>query len=177
MVNRLIDLFVSFLHLFRAWEIIDEYERGVRLRFGKLYNGALLPGFHWRIPFGVDKILTENVTRTTTALSPQALTTKDGVGVVVSGIVTWRICDIVKFLIKVEEAKEILADVTRGVIRQLVAAHTWDEISYKGEQFDDELFKKARTPAFQWGVEVLKVSLSDVAKCRSLRLLGTWTED
>ena len=43
MLDRLIDLITDFIGLFQIYTFIDEYERGVVLRFGR-YNGMNLTG-------------------------------------------------------------------------------------------------------------------------------------
>ena len=41
---------------------VDEQEKGVVLRFGKLTPGVIMPGLHWNAPM-IDSVLIENVTR------------------------------------------------------------------------------------------------------------------
>lgn len=52
-LNRILDTILGALDLFRFWIVLDEYEAGVMLRFGRFHH-ELGPGWHWRWPMHVD---------------------------------------------------------------------------------------------------------------------------
>ena len=166
-IDRLADFLVSIIDLCKVGVIVDQYERGVILRWGKLQR-LLLPGFHWHWPLGVDQVLTDNVVPTTDSLDPQSLTTKDGLSIVLSGIVTWQIDDIEKVLLQVEDADGVLTDTACGVIARAVAQSTWQQIT--DPTFPDRLTRRVQTLAAKYGIGVLRVQISDLSRSRSLRL-------
>ena len=167
MFDKLIDVALSFAETFRFFTVIDEFERGVVLRAGK-FSREIGPGFHWLIPFNIERAFTDNVVPRTQNLGAQSLTTKDGKNVVVSGIVTAKIRDIKKAVLEVEGVDHALIDSCYAGIASLVSASTWDEI--RSEEFSDKLTAACRKQAFRYGVEITRVQLSDVALSRALRL-------
>lgn len=178
MFERLIDLVIDFLGLFKFFAVLDEYEQGVVLTWGRprnrrflgLFGSHLLgPGFHWVWPFGIEKVLSDNVVPTTKNLEPQSLTTRDGVGIVVSAAITWKIKNIRKMLLEVENPDEALQDSTYGAIGQIVESSTWAEICQP--EFSENLAKAIRRKAFRWGIEVDEVYIVDKTKSLSLRLI------
>jgi len=96
--EKLIDVLLEFIDLFRFWQVVDQYEEGVVLRLGK-YNRTLGPGIHWML---------------------QALR--------LDCIVRWKIKDIYKVLLETEGVDDVLKDATYATISKVVRAHTWDDI-------------------------------------------------
>jgi regulator of protease activity HflC (stomatin/prohibitin superfamily) len=167
MLDRLIDLLVNFIDLFKFWEVVDIYELGVVLRWGRFHR-ELNPGFHWKIPFGIEKVLTDVVVPTTLNLGPQSLTTKDNIAVVVSGIVTFQTSDVKKLLLEVESANHVLEDNAYGVIARYVITHSYQEIT--SIDAIDSIKREIRKASFKFGIEVTNFSFSDVTMARSYRL-------
>jgi membrane protease subunit HflK len=171
MFDRLIEFLISIIELFFFTTVVDVYERAVVLRFGKAAR-VLNPGIHFIWPFGVEEVMKDNVVPSTAQLRPQAITTKDGKGVVVTAIVTWAIKDIKTFLCEIENAEGVLADASRGALRQTIASKTWEEIARAGGALDQELTRAVREPAKRWGIKVIKVTLADVAQARCVRVIN-----
>lgn len=167
MLDRLIDLILSSVRLLRFFTVIDEFEEAVVLRFGKFHR-KLGPGFHWLIPLNIETMLVDNVVARTTNLPAQSLTTSDGHTVVVSGVVTSRITDIQKAMLEVEGVDDALKDSCIGEIARQISRSTWDEL--RNPEFSDQLTKSCRRQGFKYGIEILRVQLSDVTKARSLRV-------
>ena len=167
MLDRLIDLFLQFIDLFKFWEVVDEYEEAVVLRFGR-WSRNLSPGVHWRIPFGIEKILMDTVTYATINMGPQSLTTKDNKSIVVAAVIGFTTNDIKKLLLEVESANNVLEDASYGCITRYVLEHTWDELT--SVEALEELTKQIRKKAFRYGIKVHDVSFSDQTISRSHRL-------
>lgn len=76
--------------------IVDEKERGVLLRFGKLNESNIEPGLHVKVPF-IDQVLRFD-TRVLTLDSPEReYLTVEQKPLVVDSYATWRIVDVAKF--------------------------------------------------------------------------------
>lgn len=167
MFDKLIEIVLQFIDLFRFWEIIDDYERGIVLRLGK-YSKSLDPGLHFITPLGVDKVLKDNVVPRTANLGAQALVTLDGKQITVSAIVTAQIRDIRKIFLEVENVDQALTDSCYATIGDLVVTHTWDQL--RTPEFSDTLTKACRKQAFRYGIEILRVQLADLMPSRGIRL-------
>jgi regulator of protease activity HflC (stomatin/prohibitin superfamily) len=167
MLDRLFEALHQWGRWFLPFAVIDAYQRGVVLRAGQ-HHRDLAPGFHWIIPFGVEKVLEDNVVPRTVNLQSQSLTTRDGVGVVVGGVVTASISSIRRALLEVEGVDDALRDSCLGVISQKVTAATWEEV--RDPSFVDTLTQGCREQASEYGLRIKRVQLSDCAKVRALRL-------
>lgn len=167
MLDRLFDLIVQFIGLFQLYTFIDEYEEGVVLRFGK-YNRTVGPGWRWVLPLNFETVLVDNIVPTTAELGAQSLHTSDGHHVNIQGVLLWRIKDIRKVLLDVEDADDALMDAATGYISEMVAGHTWDEI--RSPNFAKTLKSNIQEQARKWGIQVMKVYISDCSKTRAIRL-------
>ena len=180
MFDKLIDLLVTWIKLFFIGFFINEYQQGVVLRLGKFHR-QVGPGFHWKWPFDIEVEISTNVVPETMMVGPQSLTTQDGVSIVISTVVTFKVDDPRKYLLEVDGAQQVIEDTTYGAVASFVMDHTWDQLrsispvgNGEKEKFlnsDNEITKIVRRLAKSYGVEILNVRLSDCTKSRSIRLM------
>lgn len=170
MFDRLIDLIVQFLYLFRFGVVVDQYECGVILRLGRLRK-VLTPGFHWMLPFAIETVLTDKGVPTATDLPMQFLVLADGKVVAVGPVVTFQTNDAVKFLLESDDAESALRDSARGTVREVLSGMTWAQLIGNPDDVEKILTRAVRKMAWRWGIEVTRVSLSDLAPARVLRLI------
>lgn len=166
MLDRLIDLFLQFVELFRFFVVIDHYQRAVVLRLGH-YHRELGPGLHWMIPMAEDALV-DNVKVRTTHMGDQVLTTLDGKTITVSGIIRWNISDIRKALLEVEGLDDVYRDVTVTTLADYVKNKTWEQL--QDPVVTEELTKTARKMGWRYGVEVESLSLGNKAETMSITL-------
>lgn len=168
MLDRLIDLLIQCVGWFVPFCVIDDFEKAIVLRFGR-YHRTLEPGFHWLVPLEVERVISDNVVPRLLNLGAQSLTTQDGHQVVIGAIVTARIHDIKKSILDVENVDAAVQDSCYAEIASVVHAHTWDEMQAEG--INEELRIACRKRAFGYGVEIMRVQASDLARCKTLRLI------
>jgi regulator of protease activity HflC (stomatin/prohibitin superfamily) len=171
--DKLIDLILDSINLFRFWEIVDEYEEAVILRFGKFHR-VLGPGIHPVWPFAVERAMSDIVKPTTHNLKPQSLTTSDGVAVVVSGVITRTITDIQTALLECEGVETVITDSAYGVIAASVRNATWEEIAT--DEFCSSVKSDIHKRAKEYGVAIKRFQWGDLSKARSVRLWNDSTQ-
>lgn len=167
MFDKLLDFIVSIWDKLIFFTIVKQYQQGAWLRFGKLRK-IVGPGIHFKIPF-FDEIDSYHVLTTAMPLEAQSLVTKDEVEIVVKAVIKYKIVDLSKFFTDVYDAVDAISDVSMGIIRQVISRKSWEEC--KDEGIDNEITKKVRVEARKWGLEVESVTLSDLSRMRSIRLL------
>lgn len=168
MLDKLIDVLLSFLDKAIFVWIIKQYEEGVMLRFGKFHR-RLYPGLYWKIPF-VDEVLVHSVITDTLGIPTQSLTTKDNKQIVVKSMVKYKIEDVKKFLLEVQGASEALSDITQSIIRKQITSRLFTECS--DDSLDNEITKKLRNEVKKWGISIDAVTLTTISKGFSLRLFN-----
>jgi regulator of protease activity HflC (stomatin/prohibitin superfamily) len=168
MLDKLIDLILEFIGLFKFWHVIDPYEQGIVLRLGK-FQRILECGFHWVIPFGIDRVAAEHTVPSTHALGDASITTVDGKSVGFHAVVTYKVRDIVKALLEVEDVNHAVRDACSGEIGRVLRESTWSQILEPA--ILDQLTAACRKRGFRYGIEILSVQLSQLILCRTMRLM------
>lgn len=168
MFDKLVDLVVQFLDLFKFWEVLDAYQRGVILRLGK-FNREVGPGIHWLIPLGIDRVVEINVVTRTHDLRQSIITLKDGSTVCVSVVVRFNIRDAKKAILEVDGLEDVIKDSVFGNVSAYARSCTWEELN--SPTLEENLTKACRKQAFRYGVEVESVVFSDLCRTRAIALL------
>jgi regulator of protease activity HflC (stomatin/prohibitin superfamily) len=130
---------------------------------------AIGPGLHWYWPL-VTEFYTTAIVRQTQNLPVQAAVTKDKIAVAVSGIVVYKIVDIVAALSKTWDFNDTLSDVSMTAILAYVRTHTYDELIEGSAQ--DNLTKRVRQALRRYGVSVAQVGLTDLTEATALNHIG-----
>jgi regulator of protease activity HflC (stomatin/prohibitin superfamily) len=167
--EKLIDLLVQFMEFFRFCTIVDCYQEGVALRFGKFHR-ELKPGFHWLIPFYVENPIIENVKPKVYQATTQSLMTADGKPVAVGLTITYEIRSIRKALLEVESVNEAIHDCCLATSAEHVTLATWDQL--RAPTFCETLTAACRKLAFKYGIEITGVRIHELAPTRTYRLIN-----
>lgn len=167
-MEKLWEIILQFIDLFFFIEVLDEYERGIVLRWGR-YHRTVGPGLHWKIPFLVEVFLTDNVVTRTTGSSGLTLTLLDGTEATINVITRWRIHDIKKVLLEVEGIDDVLRDCVYAEASRHVRAAKWEDLLTP--EWEASLAKDIRKKGWKYGVEIEDVALGDCTKCFPLSLI------
>ena len=167
--DRIMDWIEYMIAYFQFLFVIDQYDMGVVLRFG-VYQRTVGPGLHWIIPFGIEESMDDTVVRTTSYLETQTVTSSDGKSVNITGILVYKIGNIKRWLLEVDDAEDALHDMTYGIISELAETKTWQQIMKPA--FMEEVTELVQEEAISWGARVVAVKLADRVQSRSLRLMG-----
>ena len=147
---------------------VKQYEMGVILRGGKFLR-VTNPGFHFKIPF-FDDVIKSVVVVTTLTIPVQSITTKDNKDVVIKSVVKYTIDDIKSFTLNVYDAIDAISDTTQAIIKEQITTKTWEQC--RNPNVDNEITKKLRTEVKRWGINIEKVTLTDIGIIRSIRLFN-----
>jgi len=166
MFDKLFELIQWIGEALVPFVIILPYQEAVRIRLGK-FQATLAPGIHWRIPIA-DSVLHENVVARTTHITGLSTTTSDGKAIGFDAVVTYRISDIKKALLEVEDVKDAVADTCAGQMGTTLADSSWDDV-WHGKAVDN-LTSVCRKRGWKWGIEILSVQLSGVCLVKNIRI-------
>ncbi len=167
--ERVIELLLELRDWFNPLFIIDQYDMGVVLRVGK-YSRTVSPGLHIRWPCSIEREMFDTVVRTTSYLDVQSITSKDQKPLNINAILVYKIGNIKRWLLEVDDAEEALHDITYGIITELAEETMWADIMKPS--FMEEVTATVQAEAVTWGARVEAVKLSDRTSSRSMRL---WT--
>jgi regulator of protease activity HflC (stomatin/prohibitin superfamily) len=170
MLDRLVDLFIQFIGLFKCWVVMFPYEAGVQIRLGKFVK-ILEPGFHWILPLGIDKYEHEHTVPRTHTLEQQSVTLADGKQVGFQSVITYKVRDIKMALLEIEDSEHAIRDACAGTIAHTVSRCTWHEL-VETDDWVDKVTKACRQRGFKFGLEITSVQFATLSIVKTIRLLN-----
>ena len=151
-------LAVTFLAL--AIRIVQQYERGVLFRFGRVI-GEKAPGFVVIMPF-VNTLRKVSFRVVTMPIQSQGIITRDNVSVDVSAVSYYRVVDATKSVIAIENVKEAINQIAQTTLRKVVGQHTLDEMLAETDRINVVIKEILDVQTADWGVVVTLVELKDI---------------
>jgi regulator of protease activity HflC (stomatin/prohibitin superfamily) len=166
MFDKLVQLIERFGYQLMPYVIIEEWNAGVHLRFGKWIK-TLYAGIHFKIPF-FDSIIECPVITQSVNLPSQTLTTLDEQSIVLKAIIRYKVNNVRTYLLGVMHANDVLIDTTQGIIRDVVEMTKWDNLIDVNTQITNEV----KEFVVKWGIEVEAVTITDLGLVKSFRIFG-----
>lgn len=162
MLSTPILIFFGFILLFllSGVKVLNEYERGVVFRLGRIIEPKG-PGIRWIIP-GVDKMLKIGLRLITMDVPPQDVITRDNVSVKVNAVVYFRVVDPVKAVIQVENYLYATSQLAQTTLRSILGQVELDDLLSEREKLNvriQEVLDKHTDP---WGIKVSLVEIKFV---------------
>jgi regulator of protease activity HflC (stomatin/prohibitin superfamily) len=148
-------------------KIVQEYERGVIFRLGRL-TGAKGPGLFLIIPF-VDRMVRVDLRVVTLDVPPQDVITKDNVTVKVNAVVYFRVVDAQNSVVKVLDHIRATSQVAQTTLRNVLGQVELDELLASREKLNMMLQKIIDEATEPWGVKVSIVNIKDVELPETMR--------
>jgi regulator of protease activity HflC (stomatin/prohibitin superfamily) len=143
-----------------AIKIVQEYERGVVFRLGRLV-GARGPGLILLIPF-VERMVKVDLRTVTLDIPAQEVITRDNVTVKVNAVAYFRALDPQRAIIEVIDYIRATSQIAQTTMRAVVGEAMLDELLSEREQINMKLQKIIDEQTEPWGVKVSIVEVKDV---------------
>jgi regulator of protease activity HflC (stomatin/prohibitin superfamily) len=146
--------------LFSAVKIVQEYERGVIFRLGRVI-GAKGPGLFFIIPV-VDQMMRLDLRTVTFELPPQEVISRDNVTIKVTAVVYFRIIDPNNAVTKVADYRLATIQLAQTTLRNVLGQSTLDELLSERAEINQRLQQIIDEQTEPWGIKVSAVEIKDV---------------
>ncbi|HSE84137.1 MAG TPA: slipin family protein [Thermodesulfobacteriota bacterium] len=155
-------IFIAFIFLFllSGIKILNEYERGVVFRLGRII-APKGPGLRWIIP-GVDKMIKISLRLITMDVPPQDVITRDNVSVKVNAVVYFRVVDPVKAVIQVENYLYATSQLAQTTLRSILGQVELDDLLSEREKLNVQIQEVLDRHTDPWGIKVSLVEIKYV---------------
>ena len=140
--------------------IVQEYERGVIFRLGRIV-GAKGPGLFFIIPV-VDRMIKVDLRTITLDVPAQEAITGDNVTVKVNAVVYFRVVDPAASVIQVEDFRRATWQIAQTSLRNVIGQSNLDQILQEREAINETLQHIIDEATEPWGVKVSIVEIKDV---------------
>jgi regulator of protease activity HflC (stomatin/prohibitin superfamily) len=141
--------------------IVQEYERGVIFRLGRVIAGAKGPGLFFIIPI-IDRMVKVNLQIVTLDVPPQDVITKDNVTVRVHAIAYFQVFQPVKATVEIQNYFFATSQIAQTTLRAVLSGVDLDDILTAPERLSSDLQRIIDGATEPWGVKVARVEIKDV---------------
>jgi len=152
---------VVLIGLSSAIRIINEYERGVLFRLGRLMT-LKGPGLRLIIPFGIDRLVKIDLRTVTLEVPPQEVITLDNVTVKVNAVIYFLVVNPNFAVTKVANFINATSQIAQTTLRSVLGQSTLDELLANREKINTRLQQIIDEQTEPWGIKVSTVEIKDV---------------
>ncbi len=142
--------------------VLQEYERGVVFRLGRVRGRALGPGLIWLLPFGVDRMRKVTVQTVAMNVPPQDVITKDNVTMRVDAVVYAKVVEPVLAVVRVQNYLFAVSQAAQTNLRAILGEHDLAKLLSSRAEINKQLHRTIVDRTREWGVEVIGVEIKDV---------------
>jgi len=160
MVPYLALLIIVILFLYSAIKILNEYERGVIFRLGRVI-GAKGPGLILLIPV-IDKMVRVGLRVVAMEVPAQDVITRDNVTIKVSAVLYFRVIDPNKAIVGVENYLYATSQLSQTTLRSVCGQAELDELLSEREKINAHLQEILDKDTEPWGVKIAKVEIKNI---------------
>jgi regulator of protease activity HflC (stomatin/prohibitin superfamily) len=153
--------------LFAAIKVVQEYERGVVFRLGRLV-GARGPGLILLIPF-IERMQKVDLRTVTMDIPAQEVITEDNVTIRVNAVAYFRVLDPNNAIVNVADFIRATSQIAQTTLRSVLGQSPLDSLLSEREAINQRLAKIIDEQTEPWGVKVSIVEVKDVELPQSMQ--------
>jgi regulator of protease activity HflC (stomatin/prohibitin superfamily) len=153
-------LAIGFFLATSSVRVVQEYERGVIFRLGRL-AGARGPGLFFLIPWA-DRMIKVDLRVITHEVPAQEAITRDNVTVRVNAVVYYKVVDPEQAVVQVVDHRLATSKIAQTTLRSILGQSDLDELLARREHINQELQQIIDERTEGWGVKVSAVEVRDV---------------
>jgi regulator of protease activity HflC (stomatin/prohibitin superfamily) len=147
----------------RSMKVVQQYEKGVLYRFGRVQPQVVQPGLAFIRPIG-DRMQKVNMQIVAMTVPAQDGITRDNVSVRVDAVVYFRVVDPIKATINVQNYMSAISQQAQTSLRSIIGQSEMDQLLAERETVNRELRRIIDEPTEEpWGVRVERVEIKDVS--------------
>lgn len=152
---------IVLLFLFASIKILNEYERAVVFRLGRVMSQPKGPGIIIIIPV-IDRYVRISLRTIVQDVPKQDVITRDNVTVKVNAVIYFRVIDPLKSVIEVENYLYATSQLSQTTLRSVCGQAELDELLAKREEVSAHIQDILDRQTEPWGIKVSAVELKHI---------------
>jgi len=149
------------LYIFSCIKILNEYERAVVFRLGRLHPTPKGPGITLVFTF-IDRMVRVSLRTIVHDVPPQDVITRDNVSVKVNAVIYYRVVDPRRAVVEVEQYHYATSQLAQTTLRSVLGQVELDDLLSQREKLNQELQTILDKHTDPWGVKVSMVEVKHV---------------
>jgi regulator of protease activity HflC (stomatin/prohibitin superfamily) len=173
--SLIIILIIILIILGLSIRIVNQYERGVVFRLGKVI-GIKEPGLRLLIPL-VDRMVKPSLQIITMPIQSQKIITEDNVSIDVAAVAYFKVMDPYKAVVEVQNYTTAVNQISQTTVRSVVGQFNLDEILSVTPKINEKIKEIIDKHSEPWGINVTTVEIKDITLPENMkRVIGLQAE-
>ena len=160
-------VFIAF-YLFNCIKILNEYERAVVFRLGRVCDKPKGPGLVL-IFWPIDRAVVISLRLVTLDVPPQDIITRDNVSVKVNAVIYYRVLEPIKAIIEVQNFDYATSQMAQTTLRSVIGQMELDDLLSQREKINATLQTILDRQTDPWGIKISNVEVKHVDLSEELR--------
>jgi regulator of protease activity HflC (stomatin/prohibitin superfamily) len=144
-----------------AVKVLNEYERAVVFRLGRVASEPKGPGVIFLVPF-FDKMVRVDLRTVTFDVPPQDVITRDNVTLKVNAVIYFRVVDPLKSVVAIENYLYATSQLSQTTLRSVLGQVDLDELLSQRDSLNHKLQAILDTQTDPWGIKVTHVEVKQI---------------
>lgn len=154
-------LIVIIIVILNGIRLVNQYERGVVFRLGKVRPAVKEPGLRLIIPV-VDQMRKVNMQIVTLPVDSQKIITKDNVSIDVAAVAYYQVTNPIKSVVEIQNVVAATYQIAQTTVRNIVGQNSLDEVLSQTGKINEAIKGILDVATEKWGIYVSTVELKDI---------------
>jgi regulator of protease activity HflC (stomatin/prohibitin superfamily) len=160
---------VLLVGLALSLRMVQQYQRGIVFRFGRVLPGAREPGLRFIVPIA-DRMVRVSTQTVVIGIPAQGAITRDNVTLTVDAVVYYRVVDPIKALVNVHDYPAAVLQVAQTSLRSVIGKFDLDVLLAERQRINTDLKQVIDAPTEKpWGLLIERVEVKDVSLPESMK--------
>ncbi|MBI2588843.1 slipin family protein [Candidatus Saccharibacteria bacterium] len=152
---------IALIIIVNGIRLVNQYERGVVFRLGKVRPQVKEPGLRLIIPI-IDRMRKVSLRIITLPVDSQQIITKDNVSIDVAAVAYYKVQDPTKSIVEIENVISATYQIAQTTVRNVVGQSSLDEVLSQTAAINDKIKNILDGVTEKWGIYVNTVELKDI---------------
>jgi regulator of protease activity HflC (stomatin/prohibitin superfamily) len=165
MVAWIVVIVVVVLLLLMSLKTVRPTERGLIERFGK-YARFANPGLHFILPFGIERLVRQNITEMMVSSEKREIITADSLNASVDSNVYFKVKpeedNVKRSVYGVFNYREQIVALAKTTLRNIIGTMTLKEANSDRNKINKELYEQLARETANWGIEIVRTELKEI---------------
>jgi len=161
-------ILIPVIYLLSCIKIINEYERAVIFRLGRVLAKPKGPGIIF-VLYPIDRAVKVSLRLATLDVPPQDIITRDNVSAKINAVTYYRVVDPTKATLEVEHYPYAVSQMAQTTLRSVIGQSDLDDLLAQRDKINSTLQTILDRQTDPWGIKVSNVEVKDVDLSEELR--------
>jgi regulator of protease activity HflC (stomatin/prohibitin superfamily) len=156
---------IIVLLLLMSLKTVRPTERGLIERFGK-YARFANPGLHFILPFGIERLVRQNITEMMVSSEKREIITADSLNASVDSNVYFKVKpeedNVKRSVYGVFNYREQIVALAKTTLRNIIGTMTLKEANSDRNKINKELYEQLARETANWGIEIVRTELKEI---------------